>query len=718
MPASPTQDDHPEQSRHCGAWSQKNRYRLIGLRALWPRRNRLAAVLLLTLAPCWQTTLALPADPFPRPPALQPAMRFWMRIYSEFDISSGLIHDSRDLSICYTPLYLNRGAPLASQNRVIEETISHYRAAMLALADGKRADLNAFEQRSLEPWRRRGGTPEELRAAAERIRFQRGQEDRFRAGLKRAQPWVHQVEAIFRAQELPVGLAAIPHVESSYNPKAISKVGAAGLWQFMPTTARRYIRVDEEVDERYDVIKSTHAAANLLQHNYSVLEHWPLAITAYNHGLAGVRRAVRATGSDDIVRIIDEYQGNRFGFASRNFYVAFIAAHDLSVAPDRYFRQLDPDSALKIAAPAYLPAPELAEFLDISLHDLRAVNPGMHHDIWNGKQLIARNDLLRLPPPIQKPVAERKLAEFAARYGFDGQLPLTYYDLSYGESLSGIASRLDTSVSELVAMNDLDDAHQVQTGQRLRIPTPNVPRPLGTSAAFLLPELLSLQEPEQDTLTIAAAASRRAPSPEQPPEKTKQETKQDTPQIIADAADTGTDVEHFDADPTTAAPLAETQPDLAADPIDYSVSTDGSIEIQVAETLGHYAQWLKLEASQIRGKNALGKDKSLIIGQRLQLDFSHVSPEQFEQERIAFHRNRQLDYFAQYRITGVTEHLIRQGQSLWDIAVETYHIPLWLLRQYNPDIDTKTVLPLDQPLYVPIVETRLQPGTALTAAGS
>jgi membrane-bound lytic murein transglycosylase D len=657
------------------------------------------------------TVLLAPAvaeDPFPRPEALQPAIRFWMRIYSEFDIASGLVHDSRDLAICYTPLYLNRGAPVASQNRAIEEVIEHYRAALLALADGKRADLNAFEQRGLEPWRHRGGQPEELRAAAERIRFQRGQEDRFREGLARARPWQARVEAIFRQQDLPVGLSALPHVESSYNPKAISKVGAAGLWQFMPATARRYIRVDDQVDERFDVIKSTHAAANLLHHNYSVMGHWPLAITAYNHGLAGVRRAVRETGSHKIARIIAEYRGNRFGFASRNFYVAFVAAHDLAQDPERYFRPLDPDQALPLIAPAYLPVRPLAKFFNLSLHDLRAVNPNTHHDVWNGKQLIARGDPLRLPLALNARVAERRLAEFAASYGFDGQLPLHHYDLSYGESLSGVAARIGTSVRQLVAMNGLEDAHQVQTGQRLRVPRGEIPRPLGTKAALLLPTLLSLESPDQDTfgaerLAVATPQRRPAPSTRQiiDPEVTEEATANDATPDTAMAA---------------SSLLAEPQPDLAADPIDYSIAADGSIEIQVAETLGHYAQWLKLDAARLRAHNALAEDQALIIGQRLELDFSQVSVSDFEQQRLRFHRNRQLDYFAQYRITGVAEHRIRQGQSLWDIAVNTYQIPLWLLRQYNPDVDTDTVLPLDRPLYVPVVEARTQPEPPLTAA--
>lgn len=681
-------------------------------------RSLLAGLLTLACLP-WSRHLAAESlDDFPRPQGLQSAFNFWTRIYAEFDVASGLIHDSRDLSIIYSPLYLNPGAPLTSQKRTIEEIIGHYRAALLSLADGKRADLNVFEQRALEPWRKRGAKPEDLREAAERVRFQRGQVDRLREGLERARRWQSRIEAILREQGLPLGLAALPHVESSYNPNAVSKVGAAGLWQFMPATARRYIRVDDEIDERFDVIKSTQAAANLLHQNYSVLQHWPLALTAYNHGLSGVRRAVRETGSPDIARIVAEYQGPRFGFASRNFYVAFVAAHDLVQDPERNLRAIDPADALELTAPAYLPARVLADFLGISPQDFRAVNPEMHHDIWNGAQLIPRGARLRLPPSIDAELAKSQLARFVTRYGFDGQVPLTHYDLNYGESLSGVAVRLGTSVRQLVEMNGLEDAHQVKTGQRLRVPPRAPPTPLGPGAAILLADLLALQSlPVDEPATMPPQDM--APSPHLP-----------------DLSPSGVPAESLSAtlptealaDLVTAEPaLIETQPDLAADPTDYGVAGDGSIEIQVAETLGHYAKWLNMDANKLRALNALGDDKPLMIGQRLRLDFSQVTTAEFEQQRLAFHRNRQLDYFARYRITSVDEHLVREGQTLWDIAVQTYRIPLWLLRQFNPDVGANSVLPLDRPLYVPTVEVRPPPEypldtplmqTPLTAAES
>jgi membrane-bound lytic murein transglycosylase D len=154
----------------------------------------------------------------------------------------------------------------------------------------------------------------------------------------------------------------------------------------------------------------------------------------------------------------------------------------------------------------------------------------------------------------------------------------------------------------------------------------------------------------------------------------------------------------------TAASPAETQPELAADPVDYSVAADGTIEIQIAETLGHYAEWLDLPSDRLRKLNRVRNEKALIVGRRLELDFSRATPRRFEQQRIAFHKVRQLEYFRRNRIAGVLEHRVRSGDNLWLLAVHQYAIPMWLLRQYNPDIQVDTVLPLDSIIYVPLVE--------------
>src|SRR5204863_433596 len=111
------------------------------------------------------------------------------------------------------------------------------------------------------------------------------------------------------------------------------------------------------VDDRLDPFRSTEAAAQLLAYNYRVLGTWPLALTAYNHGTAGVRRAKETLGTDDIVRIVRSYNSRTFGFASRNFYVSFLAALEVDRNPEKYFGSLQRQSAVKfqeVQLPAYV----------------------------------------------------------------------------------------------------------------------------------------------------------------------------------------------------------------------------------------------------------------------------------------------------------------------------------------------------------------------------
>jgi membrane-bound lytic murein transglycosylase D len=137
--------------------------------------------------------------------------------------------------------------------------------------------------------------------------------------------------------------------------------------------------------------------------------------------------------------------------------------------------------------------------------------------------------------------------------------------------------------------------------------------------------------------------------------------------------------------------LPTVQPDLAADPSDYSVAADRSIEVQAAETLGHYADWLELRASRLRQLNGMRYGQPVVIGRRLSLDFSNVSASEFENRRTAYHRSLQESFFKGHRIAGASTHVVRQGESLWILAQRKYRIPIWLLRQYNPDMDFDAV---------------------------
>jgi membrane-bound lytic murein transglycosylase D len=149
---------------------------------------------------------------------------------------------------------------------------------------------------------------------------------------------------------------------------------------------------------------------------------------------------------------------------------------------------------------------------------------------------------------------------------------------------------------------------------------------------------------------------------------------------------------------------AETQPELAADPADYQVAANETIEVQVAETLGHYADWLELHSRQLRRLNGLRSTQLITVGERIKLDFARVSPREFEGRRVEYHRSHQAEFFERHRINGVCEHTVRPDDSLWTLALQDYEIPLWLLRQYNPDVDFDSVLPLGGTVRIPLVE--------------
>ena len=285
--------------------------------------NNLCRTLILFLALASGPLAA--AELFPAPPELRPDVDFWVSIFTEYSSDEGVLHDNRNLAVVYKRLAMPASLSRREKQRRVASHRKQVQNVLRTLASGKRAELSDDEARILALWPDNVSN-DTLAAAARQIRYQQGLSDRFRQGLERSGRWRAYVNAQFTALGVPIEIAALPHVESSYNPAARSHVGASGIWQFTRSTGRRFMQVDHVVDERNDPFAATRAAGQLMAYNYSLTGNWPMAITAYNHGLAGVRRAMAQYGDDAYVDILRKYKGRTFGFASRNFYVAFVAA--------------------------------------------------------------------------------------------------------------------------------------------------------------------------------------------------------------------------------------------------------------------------------------------------------------------------------------------------------------------------------------------------------
>ncbi len=684
---------------------------------------------------------ALQSD-FARPEAFAPDVNFWKRIYTEVDTDSGLLHDNRYLDVVYTRVDLPSGASPAERRRITRDYREQYRELLLELArnpelEGERAERvrNMFGE---------DAGPADFRAAADRVRFQLGQSDRFRAGLERAGRWEAHIRQIMREHGVPEGMVALPHVESSFTPYARSRAGAAGMWQFTRGTGQRFMQVDNVVDERLDPWQSSEAAARLLKHNREVTGSWELALNAYNHGAAGIRRAIESVGEADIVTIAREYNGPRYGFASRNFYPAFLAALAIHDEPDRYFDDLNPEPGLPAQAlvlEEYVPAHILADALDEPLERLRAHNPALQRAVWDGHKYIPRGYHLRLPPGNHLEEAGEVIASLPPEHRRNQQVRARAHTMQRGETLSHVAQRYGTSVRELARINGLTNTSRVQVGQRIRLPGPAAqPRretPPEDGVYTVRPgDSLSLIAARFDT-SVRALVEYNDLDPDEPiiagnqlrvaeAETGTDVVAEEEAVASADSGEVASDSEVSESESSPAeVPLAEGtavdlvgtvnrvlenlgqnqgdegamgagahRPDtLAADPSDYAIDEEGRIEIQWGETLGHVADWLEIRTQRLRELNGLEYGEQVTAGQRLLLEHGNVDAAEFENRRRQYHRHRQNAFFEQYDIAGTREYEVSPGDSVWSITRRYAPLPVWLLQQHNPDVDMTGLRP-------------------------
>ncbi|HET6303751.1 MAG TPA: LysM peptidoglycan-binding domain-containing protein, partial [Myxococcota bacterium] len=424
------------------------------------------------LAALWPAGGAAQEELFPRPAALEPRIEFWRRVYSEVGTDGGFIHDYEDLGVVYE-VVRHPGLSDRAFEREVDEAKDDTAAILRRLARGVRENLSPDEVRVLGAWPP-GVSNATLAGAAKRVRFQLGQADKFRAGVARSGAWEHYIRGVLEEHGLPAELSALPHVESSYNPAAHSFVGASGIWQFMRSTGKRFMRVDHVVDERRDPLLSSVAAARLLRENHEATGTWPLAITSYNHGAAGMNRAVQKLGTRDIATIVAHYESRSFGFASKNFYVEFLAALDVSSDAERFFGPIQrhpPANPEIVVLDANYEAAALASAFGVPLDVLREYNLALLSPIWQGQKYVPARYGLRLPRSATRPPGAVVLAGLAPGERFAAQKPDRHYRVHRGDTLSRIARRFGVSERELVALNGLRSRNQIAVGQLLRLPS-------------------------------------------------------------------------------------------------------------------------------------------------------------------------------------------------------------------------------------------------------
>jgi membrane-bound lytic murein transglycosylase D len=644
-------------------------------------------------------------DPFPQYETIEANVAFWEKVYSVYPSTKGLIHDNLNLSVIYDVIDLvpqdQYGARKINRKRA-KKAKEKYQKILARLAQGH-TPAGEEERRVLSLW---GGEPslEVLQRASEAIRFQLCQKDRFSPGIIRAGAYLEEIKNIFSQYDLPTDLAYLPHVESSFNYKAYSKFGAAGIWQFTRSTGRRFMTVDYTLDERRDPILATHAAAKFLKENYELLGSWPLAITAYNHGTNGMLRAKKKLGGYE--RIFAEYSGKRFKFASRNFYSEFLAARHVAKKYKHYFGDLvldQPRQYFSVSLPGFSPVDEVSRHFDVDLVTLQELNPGLRNPVFEGRKYIPKGYSLRLP---EENDTFKQLASNMPGSMFEPrQRRSRFYRVERGDTAGVIARRHGVKLQDLIMANGLGYRATIYAGQNLRIPLPEekVVPVLAQSAA------------KQEKRVLLAMADVNLESVETSPEKAVQEGSVslpvvELPQSVQEEGIIEPEIEiavaALDGQMSQAVVVGNLQVENV---LEKDGRMSGEIRVEVGETLGHYADWLGIPTQDIRRLNGLRYGRSIQISQVVRLEFSSISREQFEEERYEFHKEREEDFFTAYVVEGSRLYRIQRGDTIWSLCHEKFDLPFWILKKFNAAHDFHVLMP-GQELIIPLVRERVVQG--------
>lgn len=484
---------------------------------------RPAALLTLILL----ATTAARADEFTRVPALEPNVAFWKKVYIEWSLNQIAFHDEEDLGLIYRVIAVPaRGAKNAAgltRAEAIKRGQAEVEAAVKALAkkSPKSADgltgverevfLNIKDHPRADKYARLG-----------KIRVQNGLRERFLQGWANSGLYEKFIRAELRENGLPEELIGVAFVESLFYVGAKSKVGAAGVWQFMSYTGKEYMQLNSVVDERWDPILATEAACKYLKQAKKELGSWPLAVTSYNYGRGGMKGLAENAGSKDFGVILAVSKNKRFGFAARNYYASFLAVLEILRNQDTLLKGVAKKPAWSydvVRAPFPIYTSQLVATGELDQAQLDALNPALTNEASAGKIPLPHGISLRVPKGKANAILSKlnALPEKDKLRGLRGVKAV--HKASGKQSVSDIAKKYGVGSDTLAAATGLASAAVPAKGQAIPIPHANARYTLIPEARGMALPALPVGQPIllADASTLEVADEPAAPArPDKP----------------------------------------------------------------------------------------------------------------------------------------------------------------------------------------------------------
>ena len=286
----------------------------------------------------------------------------------------------------------------------------------------------------------------------------------FQTLLARSGKYMPIIAKVLSEEGLPEELAYLALLESEFQVDTASQAGAAGLWQFVPSTARQYgLRIDDWVDERRDPVKSTKAAAAYLKDLHQYYGRWYLVTAAYNAGPAIIDKALQTSRASDFWGIKEKAQLSQ---ETRNFVPKFVAVALIATNPKKYgfndLRYEEPLTFDEVEAEGLLKLDAAAEMSEADLAMIKELNPAL---LRNVTPPGARGYRLRVP--VGKGTVFAKAGDYQRSKEIE-PLRVVTHEVKRGDTLFSIAARYGQAVSALMELNGLTTA-RLQIGQKLRI---------------------------------------------------------------------------------------------------------------------------------------------------------------------------------------------------------------------------------------------------------
>ena len=653
--------------------------------------------------------------------------RFWYSIYAEVGDDEGLLHDPFYPDMVFRKVRApGQGRPAS---KLVDVQVRALREEIRAMLAKDTATWTA-EERAVKAVFPSFWDSTAIMLSVERIRFQRGLKGKFRAGLERSYRYLPLIDSILKAEGVPDRLKYLPHVESSFYPYAYSKVGAAGMWQFMKSSGKHFkLKIGYQVDERRDPHASTQAAARMLAGNFARLKSWPLAIVAYNHGPGGLARAARQTGTRDLGTIIKSYYSNSFGFASKNFYAEFLAASSIALKADSLYpdlRKMEPLQFHQLVLAKPLGTRFLSTVTGLSPAELEEYNLGLRPAIFRGNAQLPKGFVLKLPYTVD-------IAAIAAKLGSGDALasrsanPLPSAPVSVAVAMAAKASAgppspsvTDTLSEATLPMTmahdkvgnrqgETDPLAGVAPSKRKRAKKgakPEKPVPQSTLSAAISASEAQADVPVGREAPPAMAASGRpkvAPPSAALPPTASALTLPSIPAAAAPATlvDPTLALQASDMD-KLAHPMDRFNPSIYR--LDYTYA-DGALNIQAGteETLSHYAEWALVPEKTLRRINKIKSARDFRLGRRIRIPLAEEKAQEFVKRREENYRAMEEDFYGNYYVSLTEPFKVEKGLNLWAWAQER-EIPFWLLQKHNPGKTLNELRPGDT-LSLPVIET-------------